>query len=41
MAVLVIARISGLMLFGPVFGSSVIPPRVKVFLCVVLGLAVY
>ncbi len=40
-AVLVIARISGLMLFGPVFGSSVIPPRVKVFLCLVLGLAVY
>ena len=40
-AVLVIVRISGLMLFGPVFGSSVIPPRVKVFLCLVLGLAVY
>jgi flagellar biosynthetic protein FliR len=40
-AVLVIFRLSGLMIFGPVFGSSVIPPRIKVFLCLVLGLAIY
>ncbi len=40
-AVLVVFRISGLMIYGPVFGSSVIPPRVKIFLCVVLGLAIY
>ena len=40
-AVLVIFRISGLMIYGPVFGSSVIPPRIKILLCLVLGLAVY
>jgi flagellar biosynthetic protein FliR len=40
-AVLVIFRLSGLMIYGPVFGSSVIPPRIKIFLCVVLGLAIY
>ncbi|MHC4218517.1 MAG: flagellar biosynthetic protein FliR [Planctomycetota bacterium] len=40
-AVLVIFRVTGLMIFGPVFGSSAILPRVKIFLCVVLGLAVY
>jgi flagellar biosynthetic protein FliR len=40
-AVLVVFRISGLMIYGPVFGSSVIPPRVKIFLCVVLGLAIF
>jgi flagellar biosynthetic protein FliR len=40
-AVLVLFRIGGLMIYGPVFGASVIPPRIKVFLCVVLGCAVY
>jgi len=40
-AVLVIFRLSGLMIYGPVFGSSVIPPRIKLFLCLVLGLAIY
>jgi len=40
-AVLVIFRLSGLMIYGPIFGSSVIPPRIKIFLCVVLGLAIY
>ncbi len=29
------------MIYGPIFGSSVIPPRVKIFLALVLGLAVY
>ena len=40
-AVLVIFRLGGLMIYGPVFGSSVIPPRIKIFLCLVLGLAIY
>ena len=40
-ALLVIFRISGLMIYGPIFGSSVIPIRIKLFLSLVLGLAVY
>ncbi len=40
-ALLVIFRISGLMLFGPVYGSSLIPVRIKVFFALVMGLAVY
>ena len=40
-ALLVIARIGGLMIFGPVFSARMIPGRVKVFLAVVVGLAVY
>jgi flagellar biosynthetic protein FliR len=40
-ALLVIFRISGLMLYGPVFGSRVVLPRVKILLSFVLGLAVY
>ena len=40
-ALLVIFRISGLMIYGPVFGSTLITPRVKIFLTLVLGLAVY
>ena len=40
-ALLVIFRIGGLMIYGPVFGSRVIPVRVKVFLSFVLGLAVF
>jgi flagellar biosynthetic protein FliR len=40
-AMLVVFRIGGLMIYGPVFGSSVIPVRVKVFLSFLLGIAVY
>ena len=40
-ALLVIFRFGGLMIYGPVFGASVIPVRVKVFLSFILGLAVY
>lgn len=40
-ALLVIFRIGGLMIYGPVFGSSVIPARVKVYLSFILGLAAY
>ncbi len=40
-ALLVVTRISGLMILGPFFGSSLIPMRVKVSLSLVLGLAVY
>ncbi len=40
-ALLVIFRVSGLMIFGPIFGSRVLLPRVKVALAVMLGLAVY
>jgi flagellar biosynthetic protein FliR len=40
-ALLVIFRIGGLMIFGPVFGSPVIPVRVKVGLTFLAGLAVY
>jgi flagellar biosynthetic protein FliR len=38
---MVVFRIGGLMIFGPVFGSSVVPVRVKVFLSLLVGLAVY
>lgn len=40
-ALLVVFRIGGLMIYGPVFGSSVIPVRVRVFLSFVIGFAVY
>ena len=40
-ALLVIFRIGGLMIYGPVFGSRVIPVRVKVFLSFIIGLAVF
>jgi flagellar biosynthetic protein FliR len=40
-AMLVIFRIGGLMIFAPVFGASVIPVRVKVFLALLIGAAVY
>lgn len=40
-ALLVIFRIGGLTIYGPVLGSSVIPVRVKVLLSFILGLAVY
>ena len=40
-AMLVIFRVGGLMIFGPVFGSSVIPGRVKVLLAALIGAAVY
>jgi flagellar biosynthetic protein FliR len=38
---LVVFRIGGLMIFGPIFGSSVIPARLKVLLALVLGMAIY
>jgi flagellar biosynthetic protein FliR len=38
---LVMFRIGGLMIFGPVFGSPVIPTRVKVLLTAMIALAVY
>jgi flagellar biosynthesis protein FliR len=40
-ALLVVFRIGGLMIFGPVFGSAAIPVRVKVMLAFIAGLAVY
>ena len=40
-AMLVIVRIGGLMIFGPVFGSPMVLARVKVLLAIVLGLSVY
>jgi flagellar biosynthesis protein FliR len=40
-ALLVIVRVGGLMVFGPLFGSNIIPTRVKAFLAVALGLAAY
>lgn len=40
-ALLVIFRIGGLMIFGPVFGSSVIPIRIRVFTALAIGLAAY
>jgi flagellar biosynthesis protein FliR len=40
-ALLVIFRIGGLMIYGPVFGSSIIPARVRVFLSFLVGAAVY
>ncbi|MBT8487036.1 MAG: flagellar biosynthetic protein FliR [Phycisphaerales bacterium] len=38
---LVVFRLGGLMVFAPVFGSAAIPGRVKVFLSLVIGLAIY
>jgi len=38
---LVIFRFGGLMVYGPVFGSSVVPVRVRVFLSFILGIATY
>ena len=40
-AMLVIFRIGGLAIYGPVLGSNVIPVRVRVMLSFILGLAVY
>jgi flagellar biosynthetic protein FliR len=40
-ALLVIFRIGGLMIYGPVLGSSVIPVRIRVLLAFVLGAAIY
>ena len=40
-AMLVIFRIGGLTIYGPLLGSTVIPVRIKVMLSVILGLAVY
>ncbi len=40
-AMLVIFRIGGLMIFGPLLSSVIIPMRVKLFLSLVVGLAVY
>jgi len=40
-AMLVVFRIGGLMIYGPVFGSPAIPVRVKVLLSAVIGVAVY
>ncbi len=40
-ALLVIARIGGLTIYGPVFGAGVIPARVKVFLAFIVGVAIY
>jgi flagellar biosynthetic protein FliR len=41
LAMLVMFRIGGIMVYGPIFGSSVVPVRVRVFLALVLGAAVY
>lgn len=40
-ALLVIFRIGGLMIFGPLLSSTIIPLRIKVFLALTVGLAVY
>jgi flagellar biosynthetic protein FliR len=40
-ALLVVFRLGGLMIFGPVFGSPAVPVRVKVLLSFAIGLAVY
>ncbi|MHC5112901.1 MAG: flagellar biosynthetic protein FliR [Planctomycetota bacterium] len=40
-ALLVVFRIGGLMLYGPVFGAPVIPARVKAMLALIVGLSVY
>lgn len=40
-AMLVMFRIGGMMIFGPLFGSPIVPVRVKVLLSLVLGLAIY
>lgn len=40
-AMLVMFRIGGMMMHGPVFGSSVVPTRLKLFLTLTVGLAAY
>lgn len=40
-AMLVVFRVGGLMIFGPIFGSAMVPARVKVFLAFIIGLAIY
>ena len=40
-AMLVVFRIGGLMIYAPVFGSSVIPVRIRIFLAVIIGVATY
>jgi flagellar biosynthetic protein FliR len=40
-AMLVVFRIGGLMVYGPIFGAPIVPGRVKVLLSVVIGLAIY
>ena len=40
-AMLVVFRVSGLMIFAPVFGSNVLPLRVRILLAFVIGLAIY
>ena len=40
-ALLVIFRLGGLMIYGPVFGAPVIPVRIKALLSVVMGLAIF
>jgi flagellar biosynthesis protein FliR len=40
-AMLVIFRIGGLMIYGPVFGSAVVPVRIRIFLAFIIGLATY
>lgn len=40
-ALLVIFRIGGLMLFAPVFGSNIVPLRLRILLAFVLGAAIY
>ena len=38
---LVLFRITGIFMIGPMFGSTVLPPRVKVSIAVILSLCVY
>lgn len=38
---LVLFRLGGLMVWGPLYGSTVVPPRVKVFTVLVLAMAVF
>jgi flagellar biosynthesis protein FliR len=40
-AMLAVFRTGGLMIYGPVFGSMLIPVRVRVFLALLIGLAIY
>ncbi len=40
-ALLVIFRIGGLMIYGPVFGSAIIPARIRVMLAFLIGIASY
>ena len=40
-ALLVVFRLGGLMILGPVFGSSVIPAKIRVLLAFLIGAAVY